>query len=87
MMPGAEAEKRPYDPFGLTKAWPHGDYALIETGVLELNRLMPQAERDRLYAAIAKAMRGAPTEFIERELRHFEKADPAYPKGVRAALK
>ena len=215
VMPEAEAEKTPYDPFDLTKVWPHGDYPLTEVGVLELNRnpenyfaeveqaafspanvvpgighspdrmlqfrivsyadahrhrlgvnyeslpvnrprcdvatyhrdgamrsddngggsvnyepnsfggpaedqrykepplrisgdadrydhrkgnddftqagnlyrLMPQGERDRLHAAIAKAMRGVPTEIIERQLKHFEKADPAYAKGVRAALK
>jgi catalase len=28
----------PYNPFDLTKVWPHGDYPLIEVGVLELNR-------------------------------------------------
>ena len=25
--------------------------------------------------------------FLERQLKHFEKADSAYAKGVRAALK
>lgn len=48
---------------------------------------MPQGERERLRAAIARAMRGVPTEIIERQLKRFEKADPAYAKGVRAALK
>jgi catalase len=28
----------PYNPFDLTKVWPHGDYPLIEVGVMELNR-------------------------------------------------
>ena len=28
----------PFDPFDLTKVWPHSDYPLIEVGVLELNR-------------------------------------------------
>ena len=27
-----------YNPFDLTKVWPHADYPLIEVGVLELNR-------------------------------------------------
>ena len=27
-----------YNPFDLTKVWPHKDYPLIEVGVLELNR-------------------------------------------------
>jgi catalase len=28
----------PYNPFDLTKVWPHKDYPLIEVGVMELNR-------------------------------------------------
>jgi catalase len=38
IMPEADAEKTDYDPFDLTKIWPHGDYPLIDVGVLELNR-------------------------------------------------
>lgn len=38
VMPEADADKTPYNPFDLTKVWPHGDYPLIEAGVLELNR-------------------------------------------------
>jgi catalase len=38
IMPEADADKTPYNPFDLTKVWPHGDYPLIEVGVLELNR-------------------------------------------------
>jgi catalase len=214
IMPEKEAEKTPYNPFDLTKVWPHGDYPLIEVGVMELNRnpenyfaeveqsafspanvvpgishspdkmlqfrifsyadahryrlgvnyeslpvnkprgpvdtyhrdgkmrfddnsggsvnyepnsyggpsedpqfkepplkisgdadrydhregnddftqpgnlyrLLPQDERERLHAAIAKSMRGVPREIIERQLGHFEKADPAYADGVRKAL-
>ncbi len=33
-----EATRTPYDPFDLTKVWPHGDFPLIEVGILELNR-------------------------------------------------
>ena len=215
VMPEAEAEKTPYNPFDLTKVWPHGDYPLIEVGVMELNRnpenyfaeveqsafspanvvpgishspdkmlqfrivsyadahryrlgvnyesipvnrpkcdvatyhrdgsmryddngggsvnyepnsmggpvedprfkepplkisgdadrydhregnddytqagnlyrLLPEDERGRLHAAIAGAMQGVPSEIIERQLAHFEKADPAYAKGAWAALK
>ncbi len=214
IMPEREAEKTPYNPFDLTKVWPHGDYPLIEVGVMELNRnpenyfaeveqsafspanvvpgishspdkmlqfrifsyadahryrlgvnyeslpvnkprcpvdtyhrdgkmrfddnsggsvnyepnsyggpsedtqfkelplkisgdadrydhregnddftqpgnlyrLLPQDERERLHVAIAKSMRGVPREIIERQLGHFEKADPAYAEGVRNAL-
>ncbi|MFZ2853290.1 MAG: catalase [Rhodocyclaceae bacterium] len=38
IMPEADASKVPYHPFDLTKVWPHGDYPLIEVGVMELNR-------------------------------------------------
>ncbi|MDJ0389136.1 catalase [Roseomonas sp. E05] len=38
VMPEADAEKTPYNPFDLTKVWPHADYPLIEAGILELNR-------------------------------------------------
>ncbi|QYY35800.1 catalase [Ruficoccus sp. ZRK36] len=38
IMPEKDAEKTPYNPFDLTKVWPHGDYPLIDVGVMELNR-------------------------------------------------
>jgi catalase len=38
VMPEAEAETTPYNPFDLTKVWPHADYPLIDVGVMELNR-------------------------------------------------
>ena len=38
IMPEADADKTPYNPFDLTKVWPHRDYPLIEVGVVELNR-------------------------------------------------
>jgi len=38
VMPEAEADSTPYNPFDLTKVWPHADYPLIEVGVMELNR-------------------------------------------------
>jgi len=50
IMPEAEAEKTPYNPFDLTKVWPHGDYPLIEVGVLELNR-----NADNYFAEIEQA--------------------------------
>ena len=37
-MPEADAEKTSYNPFDLTKVWPHGDYPLHEIGIMELNR-------------------------------------------------
>lgn len=38
VMPEAEASKVPYNPFDLTKVWPHKDYPLIDVGYFELNR-------------------------------------------------
>ena len=38
VMPETEAEDYRWNPFDLTKVWPHADYPLIEVGVLELNR-------------------------------------------------
>jgi len=38
IMPEADAENYRWNPFDLTKVWPHIDYPLIEVGVMELNR-------------------------------------------------
>ncbi|MGV8997564.1 MAG: catalase [Parvibaculaceae bacterium] len=38
VMPEADADKTEYNPFDLTKVWPHKDYPLIEVGVLTLNK-------------------------------------------------
>ena len=38
IMPEADADKTSYNPFDLTKVWPHGDYKPIDIGVMELNR-------------------------------------------------
>ncbi|TGN98119.1 catalase [Burkholderia sp. USMB20] len=38
VMTEQQAQVCPFNPFDLTKVWPHGDYPLIEVGVLELNR-------------------------------------------------
>ena len=38
IMPEKDAGSYHLNPFDLTKVWPHGDYPLIEVGVLELNR-------------------------------------------------
>ena len=37
IMPEGDAEKTPYNPFDLTKVWPHRDYPLVEVGVVELD--------------------------------------------------
>jgi len=38
VMPELEAENYRWNPFDLTKVWPHADYPLIEVGVMEMNR-------------------------------------------------
>jgi len=38
VVPEKDADKFPFNPFDLTKVWPHKDYPLQEVGVLELNR-------------------------------------------------
>lgn len=50
IMPEADADKTPYNPFDLTKVWPHADYPLIEVGVMELNR-----NPDNYFAEIEQA--------------------------------
>lgn len=50
VMPEADADKTAYNPFDLTKIWPHGDYPLIEVGVMELNR-----NADNYFAEIEQA--------------------------------
>lgn len=50
IMPEADAAKTSYNPFDLTKVWPHGEYPLIEVGTLELNR-----NADNYFAEIEQA--------------------------------
>ncbi len=38
VMTEEDASKTSYNPFDLTKVWPHSEYPLIEVGVMELNR-------------------------------------------------
>jgi catalase len=50
IMPEMDADKTPFNPFDLTKVWPHADYPLIEVGVMELNR-----NPDNYFAEIEQA--------------------------------
>jgi catalase len=50
IMPELDAENTPYNPFDLTKVWPHKDYPLIEVGIVELNR-----NPDHYFAEIEQA--------------------------------
>lgn len=52
-----EAESKTYhiNPFDLTKVWPHGDYPLIDVGVIELNKNPDNYFQDVEQAAFAPA--------------------------------
>ncbi len=50
IMPEAEAERVPFNPFDLTKVWPHAEYPLHEVGVVEMNR-----SADNYFAEIEQA--------------------------------
>ena len=48
IMPFEEAKTYRFNPFDLTKVWPHGDYPLIEVGTMTLNRNVDRLpHRDR----------------------------------------
>ena len=50
IMPEEDAEKTPYNPFDLTKVWPHADYPCLTIGEFELNR-----NPDNYFAEIENA--------------------------------
>ena len=47
---------------------------------------MSPGQQEQLFRNIAEAMEGVPREIVERQLAHFEQADPAYAAGVARAL-
>ena len=62
VMPEMDAKKTPFNPFDLTKVWPHADYPLIEVGILELNRNPDNyfAEIEQLAFAPSNIVSGPP---------------------------
>ncbi|HUW80831.1 MAG TPA: catalase, partial [Acidocella sp.] len=50
IMPEADADKTSYNPFDLTKVWPHKDYPMIDVGTIELNR-----NPDNYFAEVEQA--------------------------------
>lgn len=50
-----EAKNYRYNPFDLTKVWPHADYPLIDVGVLELNKNPENYFQDIEQSAFAPA--------------------------------
>ncbi|MBY9001977.1 MAG: catalase [Candidatus Heimdallarchaeota archaeon] len=55
VMPEEEAKTYKWNPFDVTKVWPHADYPLIEVGVLELNRNPKNYHAEVEQAAFAPA--------------------------------
>lgn len=55
IMPECEANTYKWNPFDLTKIWPHADYPLIEVGTLELNENPQNYFADVEQAAFAPA--------------------------------
>jgi catalase len=51
-----------------------------------LFRLFNAEQRERLFRNIAEAMTGVPEAIVQRQLKHFLAADPAYGAGVAKAL-
>ncbi len=51
IMPFEEARTYRFNPFDLTKVWPHGDYPLIKVGTLELNRNLTDFHTEMEQAA------------------------------------
>lgn len=51
-----------------------------------LFRILPPAERQNLFNNLAGPLSHVSDEIRERQLAHFDKADPAYGSGVRVAL-
>lgn len=52
-----------------------------------LFRLLPAAEKQNLFNNLSGPLSQVNADILARQLGHFDKADPAYGAGVRAALK
>ena len=55
VMPEADASSYKWNPFDLSKVWPHADYPLIDVGVLELNQNPKNYFQDVEQAAYSPA--------------------------------
>ncbi len=55
VMTDAKAKKFHWNPFDLTKVWPHREFPLIEVGTIELNKIPENYFRDVEQAAFAPA--------------------------------
>lgn len=52
----------------------------------DLFRLFDAEQKERLFSNIAEAMQGVSDYIVEKQLKHFDAADPAYGAGVRSAI-
>lgn len=52
----------------------------------DLFRLFDAKQKERLFSNIAEAMQGVSDYIVEKQLKHFDAADPAYGAGVRRAI-
>ncbi len=55
VMTNEQAKSFKWNPFDLTKVWPHGDFPLIDVGVMELNEIPTNYFRDVEQSAFAPA--------------------------------
>ncbi len=55
IMTEEQAEKSPFNPFDITKVWPHKEYPLMDVGILELNRNPENYFQDVEQAAFTPA--------------------------------
>jgi catalase len=59
VMTDAQAQAFPFNPFDLTKVWPHGDFPLIDVGTLELNQI------PKNYFAVVEQSAFAPAHVVD----------------------
>ena len=55
VMTDEQAKEFPFNPFDLTKVWPHSDFSLIDVGVMELNQIPKNYFADVEQSAFAPA--------------------------------
>ena len=56
-------------------------------GAINLYKILPSDEKERLHSNIAESMDGVEQKIIDRALGLFEQISPEYAEGVRKALK
>jgi catalase len=89
VMPESDVGKHWYNPFDLTKVWPHKDYPLIEVGILELNRnpesYFAEVEQAALSPAnVVPGVGHSPDKMLQARIFSYADAH-RYRVGVNAA--